>query len=87
MNETKTVNPSAGSTKTAQAGLKSSPVMKDGEEPRDMLLALLNNSLVSLVDCQQAKIMGRVMTKSGVGTLVIFYGVVPTSEKTVGEAK
>lgn len=87
MKETKTENLLAGSTKTAPVGAKSLPVMKDGEEPQDMLLALLNNSLVSLVDCQQAKIMGRVMTKSGVGTLVIFYGVVPTSEKTVGEAK
>lgn len=83
MKETKTENLLAGSTKKVQGGAKSSPVMKDGEEPPDMLLALLNNSLGSLVDCQQAKIMAKVMTKRGVGTLLIVYGVEPETANSL----
>ena len=83
MKETKTENLLAGSTKEAPAGVKSSKVMKDGEEPLDMLLALFNNSLTSLVECQQARIMGKVMTKRGVGTIVLIYGVEPETANTV----
>ena len=67
----------AGSTSAVQDGMASLPVMRDGEEPPDMLLALLNNALMSLVDSQQAKILGRVLTKRGVGTWIIVYGVEP----------
>jgi len=84
VSETKKDELLAGLTAEAMDGLESLPVMKDGEEPLDMLLALLNNALTSLVNSQQAKIMGRVMTKKGVGTLIIFYGALPTSDKTIG---
>lgn len=86
MKETKTESQLAGLTNPAQGGEKSSPVMKDGNEPPDMLLALLNNALASLIDCQQAKIMGKVMTKKGVGTLLIVYGTEPTTANTLKPA-
>jgi len=87
VNETRKGNLLAGSTNEARDGLKSSPVMKDGEEPPDMLLALLNNALASMVDSQQAKIMGTLLTKKGVGTLVIFYGVKPHSANILKKAE
>lgn len=87
MKETKTENLLAGSTKEVQAGGKSSPVMKDGEEPPDMLLALLNNALTSLIDCQQAKILGkaRFVREKGqvVGTILVVYGVEPETANSL----
>ena len=79
MKETKEENLLAGSTKTHRDGLESLPVMKDGEEPPDTLLALLNNVLPSMINSQQAKIMGTAITRRGKATLVVFYGVQPTS--------
>jgi len=67
----------AGSTNEAQAGKTLKPVMKHGEEPPDMLLALLNSPLKSMLDSQQAKILGTCLNH-GISTIVIFYGVVPT---------
>ena len=87
MSETKTESPSAGLTGKAQAGMRSLPVMKDGEEPHDMLLALLNNALSSLVDCQQAKIAGKVLTKRGVGTLILVFGVEPETANRLRKAE
>ena len=83
MSETKTVNPKAGLTAKAPHGVKSLPVMKDGEEPPDMLLALLNNALTSMIDSQQAKIAGKVLTNKGVGTLIIVYGVEPKTANSL----
>ena len=87
MSETKTESQLAGSTGKAQAGAKSLPVMKDGEEPPDMLLALLNNALMSLVDSQQAKIAGKVLTKRGVGTLILVFGVEPETANRLKKAE
>ena len=81
MKKTKDENLLAGLTAEAQAGSLSLPVMKDGEEPPDMLLALLNNCLPSMINSQQAKIMGTFQTREhGRATMVIFYGVVPTAD-------
>lgn len=83
MKETKNENLLAGLTAEARAGETSSPVMKDGNEPQDMLLALLNNALSSMINSQQAKILGTVMTKKGVGTLVLVYGVKPETANSL----
>jgi hypothetical protein len=77
--KTKGANLLAGSTVEAPDGEKSLPVMKDGEEPPDMLLALLNSPLESMINSQQAMIVGTCLTRKGVGTLVLFYGVQPTA--------
>jgi hypothetical protein len=79
VNEIKDVNPLVGSTAEVQVGKPSSPVMKDGEEPEYMLLALLNNALFSMVEKNQARIIGTGTFDGLVGTLVIVYGVVPTA--------
>lgn len=84
MSETKKENPLAGSTKTAQAGEKSLPVMKHGEETPAMLLALLNSPLVSMINSQQAKFVGTGLNREGkFFTLVMFYGVEPTTANTL----
>ena len=79
MNAIKDENLLAGSTAEAPDGRRSSPVMRDGEEPPDTLLALLNNVLPSMVDSQQVKIIGTGKIEGLVGTLIIVYGVVPTA--------
>ena len=79
MRGTKRVNLLAGSTVEVQDGRTSLPVMQDGNEPPDMLLALLNNVLPSIINSQQAKILATCLTSKGKATLVIFYGVVPTA--------
>lgn len=80
MKETKDENLLAGLTAEAPDGQTSLPVMKDGEEPPDMLLALLNNVLTSMINSQQAGIVGTCKTIKGeIATLVIFYGVSPTT--------
>ena len=87
MKETKDVNPQDGLTKTAQVGEKFLPVMQDGKEPPDMLLALLNNALPSLVNSQQAKIMGTCLTlhngKKVPTTIIFVFEVEPTSANTL----
>jgi hypothetical protein len=45
-----------------------------------MLLALLNSPLESMVNSQQAKVLGTCLTKHGKSTIVIFYGVLPTGD-------
>jgi hypothetical protein len=52
-----------------------------------MLLALLNNVLSSLVDSQQAKIAGKVLTKQGVGTLILVFGVEPETANRLKKAE
>lgn len=76
----------AGLTAEVQDGQTSLPVMKDGEEPPDMLLALLNNALASLIDSQQAMILGRCMTRKGIGTIIIVYSVEPETANTLKAA-
>ena len=80
MKKTNNANLLAGSTSAATAGLTSFPVLKHGEEPPAILLALLNSPLETMLNSQQAKIIGTGMTKRGKATVVIFYGVVPTAE-------
>ena len=79
MKETKDASLLAGSTNEVPDGMESLPVMKDGEEPPDMLLALLNNVLPSLVHSQQVKIMGTARLRGRKVTLLAVYDVVPTS--------
>jgi len=81
--ETKTANLLAGLTEKAPAGNPSLPVMKDGEEPPDMLLALFNNALTSLVDCQQAKILGRGLFRGRVGSLVVIFDTEPETANSL----
>ena len=69
----------AGLTAEAQDGQTSFPVMKDGSEPPDMLLALLNNVLPSMINSQQAEIVGTGTINSQHATIVFFYGVLPTA--------
>lgn len=87
MSETKTASQQDGLTAKAPHGAKSLPVMKDGEEPPDMLLALLNNALGSMIDCQQAKILGKarlIHEKSHVvGTIIVVYGVEPDTANSL----
>lgn len=90
MNEIKTENLLAGLTAKAPAGKPSSPVMKDGEEPPDMLLALLNSPLASMVDSQQARVLGRGLFRGRVGTILVIFDALPetaNSLKMVENAK
>lgn len=80
MNETNEENPLAGLTKTVQDGMESLPVMKDGEEPPDMLLALLNNPLQDLLAISKAEILGTATLGGVVGTLVFVHDSKPTSQ-------
>ena len=79
MKKINNVNLLAGSTSAATAGVTSFPVLKHGEEPPAILLALLNSPLETMLNSQQAKIIGTGMTKRGKATVIIFYGVVPTA--------
>lgn len=87
MSEIKKENQKAGLTVKAPHGEKSLPVMKDGEEPPDMLLALLNNALTSMINSQQAKILGKAkfIREHGqvVGTILVVYGVEPESANSL----
>jgi len=76
---TKTAKQKDGLTAALPAGVKSLPVMKHGEEPRDMLLALLNSPLETMLNSQQARILGTSLTPKGMATIVIFYGTLPTA--------
>jgi hypothetical protein len=69
----------AGSISGVPAGVTSSPSLISGNEPPAMLLALLNSPLETMLNSQQAKIMGTGMTKRGQVTVIMFYGVVPTA--------
>lgn len=85
MRKTKPENLLAGSTAEAQAGTPSLPVMKDGEEPPDMLLALLNNVLPSMIDSQQARIVGTANSRGRRVAIVFFYDVVPTANNLLAQ--
>ena len=80
MSEIKIESQEAGLTKTHKAGVKSLPVMKHGEEPPDMLLAILNSALETMTANSQAKILGKGMFRNGrPGTVVIIYDTQPTA--------
>ena len=82
MKETKTAGQSAGLTKEVRGGAKSLPVMRDGGETPEILLALLNNALLSMTANNQARIMGKCQLKNGhIATIVFVFDVVPTSDK------
>lgn len=85
MSETKDENQSDGLTTEAQDGAESLPVMKDGNEPPDMLLALLNNVLPSMINSQQVKIMGTALLRGRRVTLLAVYDVVPTANNLLVE--
>jgi hypothetical protein len=73
----------AGSTEEAQAGTASAPSMKHGEESPAMLLALLNSPLETMINSQQAKILGTALTNHGQSTIIIFYNTVPTANSVL----
>lgn len=83
MNETNEGRLSDGLTEKAQDGTKSWKVMKDGEEPPDMLLALLNNVLPQMVDSQQVVILGTAVYGNRKVTLLAIYDVMPTANNTL----
>ena len=84
MRKTSTESLLAGSTNEALGGKPSAPSMKHGEESHAMLLALLNSPLESLIDCQQARIMGTVRLKDGHNaTVIFFYDAKPTANRTL----
>ena len=84
MKRTKTAKQKDGLTAAPPAGVTSLPVMKHGEEPRDMLLALLNSPLESMIDSQHATFVGTGINREGkYFTLVMFYGVEPTTANTL----
>ena len=79
MKKTKSENLLAGSTSTVRAGMESLPVMKHGEEPPDILLALLNSPLQTMLINNQARILGSGRMRDGrVGTILMIYGAQPT---------
>ncbi len=87
MKKTKLESLLAGSTAVVPAGATSLPVMKHGDEPPAMLLAILNSALETMTANSQAKIIGRGMFRNGrPGTVVIIYDVQPTANgsKLVG---
>jgi len=83
VNATKQGNQRAGLTENPQAGQKLPKVMNDGDETPDMLLALFNNALVSMVNSQQAKIIGTALNRGKRATVIIVYGVEPTANNTL----
>lgn len=85
--ETKTAKLLAGSTEEAPDGIQSLPVMKDGNEPPDMLLALLNSPLSSMVDSQQARILGRGLFRGRVGTILVIFDALPETANSLKMVK
>jgi hypothetical protein len=48
-----------------------------------MLLALFNNALTSLVDSQQAKILGRGLFRGRVGSILVIYDTEPDTANSL----
>jgi hypothetical protein len=63
--------------------------MIDGNETPDMLLALFNNALASMIDCKQARIVGTALSRGRRATIIMVYGTLPTTDgrRLVTEAK
>jgi len=85
--ETKAAALLAGTTAEAQAGEKSSENMRHGEESAGMLLALLNSPLETMINSQQAKIMGTCLTlhkgKKVPTTIIFVFDALPTDNGTL----
>lgn len=88
--ETKPAALLAGSTVEVQVGEKLNESLKHGEESTGMLLALLNSPLETMIQSQQAKIMGTCITNHNgakVPTTIIFvFDAVPTENGTLKSA-
>ena len=89
--ETKAAVLLAGTTAEAQAGEKSSENLKHGEESAGMLLALLNSPLETMIQSQQARIMGTCMTlhkgKKVPTTIIFVFDALPTENGTLKNAE
>jgi len=89
--ETKAAVLLAGTTAEAQAGEKSSESMRHGEESAGMLLALLNSPLETMINSQQAKIMGTCLTlhkgKKVPTTIIFVFDALPTDNGTLKHAE
>ena len=89
--ETKAAALLAGTTAEAQAGEKSNGNMKHGEEGAGMLLALLNSPLETMIQSQQARIMGTCMTlhkgKKVPTTIIFVFDALPTENGTLKNAE
>ena len=86
--ETKAAALLAGTTAEAQAGEKSSENLKHGEESHEMLLALLTSPLETMINNEQARVVGSaiVIRKDGKKvptTIIYFYGTEPTGTGTL----
>ena len=88
--ETKAAVLLAGTTDGLQAGEKSNASMKHGEESAGMLLALLNSPLETMIQSQQARIMGTCMTlhkgKKVPTTIIFVFDALPTENGTLKNA-
>lgn len=87
MKQIKDVNLLAGSTSEVKDGEQSSKSMKHGDESRAMLLVLLNSPLKSMIDSQQARILGSCLNRGKRATIVIFYETVPTGDGLLAESE
>lgn len=79
MSETKEEKQLAGSTTTAQDSKTSSKSMKDGEEPDDMLLALLWSPLATLIKREKA-LLATANYNGKLATVIILVGTQPTDK-------
>ena len=88
--ETRTAARLAGTTAKAQAGEKSNGNMKHGEESTGILLALLNSPLETMIQSQQARIVGTCMTlhngKKVPTTIIFVFDALPTENGTLKNA-
>ena len=88
--ETKAAALLAGTTDGLQAGEKSNGSMKHGEESAGMLLALLNSPLETMINSQQAKIIGTCLTlhkgKKVPTTIIFVFDALPTENGTLKNA-
>jgi len=88
--ETKPAALLAGSTVEVPAGERLNESLKHGEESAGVLLAMLNSPLETMIQSQQAKIMGTCITNHNgvkVPTTIIFvFDVVPTGNGTLKHA-
>jgi len=90
--ETKAAALLAGTTAAVQAGEKSSESMRHGEESAGMLLALLNSPLETMINNNQARVVGSalVIRKDGTTvptTIIYFYNTEPTGNGTLKHAE
>jgi len=90
--ETKAAALLAGMTAAVQAGEKSSENLKHGEESPEMLLALLNSPLETMIANKLARVVGSAMVirkdgKAVPTTIIYFYNTEPTGSGTLKHAE